>query len=175
MKETLTIENAEIFSRNFSGKAGEYNPPGQRNFCVYLDDETAETLKENLWNIRYTKPRDPDDSPRPFVQVKVNFENPKRIPNIFIVTSRGSSILKEKDVNILDFAEIEYVELVIRGYQWEEKKPSRVKAYLQSIAVTIKEDPIVAKYTNIPESAADTIGGCGSCEACDGSCKTDDD
>ena len=41
----LSIENAKIGFRNFSGRANTYNAEGQRNFCVFLeDDELAEKL-----------------------------------------------------------------------------------------------------------------------------------
>ena len=44
----LTIKNAKIFARNFSGKEGKYNPEGRRNFCVHIDDiKAAEDMQRD--------------------------------------------------------------------------------------------------------------------------------
>ena len=48
----LTIKNAKLFSRNFSGKEGKYNPEGRRNFCVFIDDiKAAEDMERDGWNM----------------------------------------------------------------------------------------------------------------------------
>ena len=57
----IRIENAKIRFRNFSGKEGRFNPAGRRNFCVFLDDDTANDLKDEGWNIKWLNPRAEDD------------------------------------------------------------------------------------------------------------------
>ena len=40
----LLVEDAKIAFRNFSGKEGQFNAKGDRNFCLLLTDELAEDL-----------------------------------------------------------------------------------------------------------------------------------
>jgi hypothetical protein len=58
IKNNIVIEGARIGFRNFSGKEGQYNPPGRRNFCVFLDDDLAKTLEEDGWNVRWLQPKE---------------------------------------------------------------------------------------------------------------------
>lgn len=170
VKNNLVVENARIGFRNFSGKEGKYNPPGHRNFCLFLDDpKVAERLIEEGWNVRHLDPRDPSEAPQPYMQVKVAFENFP--PKIVLITGRGKSLLKESDVNILDWAEIKNVDLIIRPYNWEVRGDTGVTAYLKSAYITIEEDEFEDKYRDYPDSAENTVGGCGNCAVCDGHCK----
>lgn len=167
--KNLNIENAEIRFRNFSGKKGQYNPEGSRNFCVLLDDEIGKQLKADGWNVRYLKPIDPEDDPRPYMQVAVRFDNYP--PKIILVSSHGKSIIDENKVSMLDWAEFESIDLVINPSHYNVNGKEGIKAYLKTMYATIVEDPFEAKYYDSPDSAESTIGGCGNCEACDGSCK----
>ena len=46
IKEHITIENARIGFRNFSGQGGQYNPVGNRNFCVFFGERASSYLRE---------------------------------------------------------------------------------------------------------------------------------
>lgn len=144
----LNIANAELIFRNFSGEESKYNPAGKRNFCVFLDQPTAEMLQELGWNIRWSKPRDPDDTSRPYVQVTVSYKNYP--PRIVMITGKKKELIPEERVHILDWAEIENVDLTIRPYSWLVNNKGGVKAYLNSMYVTIVEDAFEAKYSDIP-------------------------
>lgn len=169
VKNTIMIENAHIFSRNFSGAKGEYNNEGNKNFCVFLDPQAAERLKEDGWNIRALRPKDEDTEPQPFIQVSVSYTNIP--PKVLLISSRGKTILDEESIKTLDFAEIKQADLVISPYNWDVRGQKGVKAYLKSLYVTIVEDELDLKYSGVPDSAAKSIGGCGNCDACDGHCK----
>lgn len=168
IKNNIIIENARIGFRNFSGKEGKFNPAGRRNFCVFLDFNQGCALEQDGWNIRWLEPRDPDENKQPYLQVAVSFDNIP--PKMLIISSKGQTILDAESVSILDWAEISTVDLIIRPYNWEVSGKIGVKAYVKSMYVTIAEDEFAAKYYDVPDSANDTIGGCGNCEACDGSC-----
>lgn len=168
-RKNIAIANAKIFSRNFSGKPGPYNPEGQRNFCVFLDDDIAEQLLEDGWNVKRLTPRDENEESRAYIQVKVSYKNIP--PKVVLVTSRGKSVLDEDTISLLDFAEIEYVDLIASPSRWEMNGRTGIAAYLKSIYVTIAEDEFESKYYSTPDSAYDAVGGCGRCEECDGHCK----
>lgn len=151
VRDTITIENARIAFRNFSGKEGQYNAKGNRNFCVLLENQHAIVLKDDGWNVKYLRPREEDDEPQAYLQVSVNFGNVP--PKIVLISSKGKTVIDEDEVNILDWAEIENVDLIIRPYNWEVNGKTGVKAYLKSLYVTIAEDDLEKKYSDVPDSA----------------------
>jgi len=173
VKNNIVIENARIGFRNLSGKEGKFNPAGRRNFCVFIDSDLAHRLESDGWNVRWLDPRDENEEKQAYLQVAVSYDNIP--PKILLVTSNGKTILDETSVNILDWAEIKEVDIIIRPYNWSmhegtKNAKSGVKAYVKSMYVTIAEDEFASKYNDVPDSASDSIGGCGNCEACDGSC-----
>lgn len=172
-QKSITINNAKILFRNLSGLKGQYNAEGDRNFCVIIDEDLAEVLVNDGWNVRWLRPREEGDRPTPYIQVKANYNNPRKQPKIVLVTSRGKTVLNESTVNQVDFAEIEYVDLIINPYFWEVNGKSGIKPYVKSMFITIAEDELEKKYYDTPhspDSAISHVGGCGNCEECDGSC-----
>ena len=157
VNKNIVIENARIGFRNFSGKEGKFNPAGRRNFCVFLETELARTLESDGWNIRWLQPRDESEDEQAYLQVAVSYDNIP--PKIILVTSNGKSQLDEDSVNILDWAEIENVDLIIRPYNWDVNGKSGVKAYVKSMYVTLVEDEFENKYIDVPDSAVNTING----------------
>lgn len=151
VRDNIIIEGARIFARNFSGAAGEYNAPGQRNFCVFLDADIAAKLKTDGWNVKYLRPREEGDEPQAYMQVTVRFGDYP--PKIYLVTSRGKTLLTEDKVGIIDWAEIESVDLIIRPRNWEVRGATGVKAYAKSVYVKIVEDKLDLKYADVPDSA----------------------
>lgn len=153
--ENVTIENARIIFRNFSGKPSQYNTEGQRNFCVILDDfDLAAKMKEDGWNIRELQPKEEGDQAVPYLQVSVSFNNIP--PTVKLITAKNQTLLTEDTVNMLDWADIINVDMIIRPYNWEVNGKSGVKAYLKSMYVTIQEDELAAKYEQ-PEQHQDDI------------------
>lgn len=174
IRENISIENARIGFRNFTGKEGRFNPAGRRNFCVFLDKDLGDVLERDGWNVRWLEAREEGEEPQPYLQVAVSYDNIP--PKIVLVSSKGKTLLNEETVNIVDWAEIDKVDLIIRPYNWSMHEGTRnektgVKAYVKSMYITIAEDEFESKYYDVPDSANNTIGGCGHCETCDGNCK----
>lgn len=150
---TVLMEDVKIIFRNFAGKEGQYNREGDRNFAVLIDDQVAEAMTADDWNVRWLKPRDDaeeDEMPQAYLPVAVNFEK-GRPPKVYMVTSRGRTSLGADDVEMLDWAEILKVDLIVRPYNWEVQGKTGIKAYLQTLFVTIEEDPLEAKYAEIDQ------------------------
>lgn len=165
---SIIIENAKIIFSNFSGKSGQFNREGDRNFCVLLDPEQASMLKNDGWNVKLLKPREEGDEPQSYLPVKVKFS--KRPPKIVLVSGSGKSFITENDINILDWADIEYVDMTVNPYEWDNNGKSGITAYLKDMYVIIVEDPFEQKYKDVPDSAQNTVGGCGNCDICSGEC-----
>lgn len=155
VNNNIVLENARIGFRNFSGEAGKFNPAGRRNFCVFLQEDLGKVLEADGWNVRWLKPKDEDEEPAPYLQVAVSYDNIP--PKIVLVTKRGKTTLDEKNVNILDWAEIDNVDIVIRPYNWNVSGKGGVKAYVKNMYVTLVEDEFESKYYDVPDSAANAM------------------
>jgi hypothetical protein len=156
----LIVEDATIRFRNFSGNEGRFNRKGDRNFAIFLDPDKATDLTADGWNVKTLKPRedaDPDQQPQDYMQISVNYSS-GRPPKIVLITHAGRTQLDEDSVNILDFADIEKVDLIVNPYEWEVQDKRGVKAYLKSMFVTLHEDELDLKYADVPDSGQNTIG-----------------
>lgn len=155
----VTIEGARILFRNFRGEEKTYNARGRRNFCVILEPSLADQLISDGWNVKTLKPREDGDEPQPYMQVKVMYG--ARPPKIVMISSAGKTDITEDTVDMLDWAEIENVDLVIRPYEYEVNGKSGISAYLKSMFVTIAEDYLEQKYSDCDHHICD-----GNCEHC---------
>lgn len=149
---TVLMEGVRLIFRNFAGKEGKYNAEGDRNFGVVIDDATAEAMLADGWNVKYLKPReeDEDETPTPWLPVAVGYGK-GRPPRVVVITSRGRTNLDESSVEMLDWADIVNVDMIVRPYHYEVRGDKGVKAYVQSIYVTIEEDELEKKYADLDQ------------------------
>ena len=152
----LFIEDAEMLPggfRNFEGRGSKYNQEGNRNFNIAIsDEEYAQRLIDEGWNVRLLKPRDEDESPRYKLNVTVSFRELRGLPptRVFLYSGRKKTLLDAESINVLDYAEYRTADLTIRPRLWTDEKTGerRIKAYLQEMHVTIEEDPWRSKYAD---------------------------
>lgn len=144
---TVVMENVRIIFRNFAGREGMYNREGDRNFCVLLDDETAGMMLKDGWNVKTLTAREEDEDDQAYLQISVNFKG--KPPRVVMITSRGRTTLDEDSVELLDWADIRIADLIVRPYEWAVNGKTGIKAYLQSIFVTIDEDALELKYSEV--------------------------
>lgn len=142
----ISIEDARIIFKNFSGKGSDYNTEGARNFCLVLDEETADKLRADGWNVKERAALDEDDAPLLYLPVAVSFAHIP--PKIVLVKGPGKLVrMDEDDVHQLDTAYISRVDLTITPYQWALKSgKSGVKAYLKTMYVTLDKDEFEDRY-----------------------------
>ena len=143
-RRNVTIEGARIIFRNFKGEKTQYNREGDRNFCVVLDEQLANELSADGWNVKVREPKEEGDDPLVYLKVKVKFGDYP--PVIKQVTSKGATQLDEDTVMILDTAAIENVDLIITPYAYTFNGKDGVTAYLKKMYVTISEDDLDKKY-----------------------------
>lgn len=144
----VQIEGAQIIYRNFSGKEGRYNDPGQRNFAVVLDPETAAAMDADGWNVKQEKERDEEGyEPRFFLPVKVNYKF--RPPRVVMITSKGRTDLDEDTVGTLDWATFANVDLIINPSHYDVNGKAGIAAYLKTMFVTLEEDDLERKYAQM--------------------------
>lgn len=148
-QDKLVIENAKLIFRNFAGTKTEFNTEGLRSFSVILEPDSAIELEEAGWNIRWTKPKNPDDDSIPFLSIAVAYNNVP--PKIWIVTKQKKTALEEHTVKTLDWAEIASADIVVNPYHWEVAGKKGIKAYLKTMFVNVVEDQFADKYSDIPD------------------------
>ena len=135
----LQMDDVRIVYRNFSGEGSKYNRPGDRNFAIVIDDqEVADALVNEGWNIKIKPPRDEEDTPFMYLPVKVKFN--ERGPKVYLQSGENMVVLDEETVGCLDDIDILKVDLDVRPYDWEVNGKTGRTAYLQSIRVTQEVD-----------------------------------
>lgn len=150
----VQIDNARIIYRNFAGAPSKFNREGDRNFAIVIEDQDiADALTEQGWNVKIKAPREEGDDPFMFLPVKVKFND--RGPRVYLQNSlegRNRVMLDEDAVGMLDHVDIINVDLDIRPFDWEVQGKTGRTAYLQSICVTQEVDRFLDRYTGEEEA-----------------------
>lgn len=141
----ITIEDAQIAFRNFSGREDKFNKAGDRNFAILLDEPLAEEMLRAGWNVKHLKARD-DEPPQAYIQVALSFKN--RPPKILILTSKNKTYLSEDEVETLDWVDIHTADVTLNPYEWDVNGKTGVKAYVSTLVFRIVEDYLVDKWDN---------------------------
>lgn len=159
-EDDITIEDARIAFRNFAGREDKYNKAGDRSFCIILPEALAKVMADGGWNVKFLKAREEGDEDQPYIQVAVSFKN--RPPRVVMLSQRRDGKMSRTPIDedlceMLDFVEIQTVDVTITPYHWEVNDNSGVKAYLRTMFVTIYVDPLELKYEepDLDEGVAD--------------------
>ena len=141
----LQIQDCRIIYRNFSGKGDKYNREGDRNFSIIIpDQEIANQLIEDGWNVKIKAPREDGDTPFMILPVKIKFN--RRGPAAYIKSGNSVRRLNEDTIGMLDEIDIISVDVDLRPYDWEVNGKNGRSAYLQAINVIQNIDRFGAKY-----------------------------
>lgn len=143
----LQIDDARIIYRNFSGIASKFNREGDRNFAVVIpNQEIADALIEEGWNVKIKPPREEGDSPFIYLPVKIKFND--RGPSVYLQTGDAVNKLNEDTVDCLDKIDISNVNLDVRPYDWEVNGKTGRTAYLQSLQVIQEVDRFASRFAD---------------------------
>lgn len=141
----LQIDDARIIYRNFSGAGSKFNREGDRNFAVVIpEQEMADALIAEGWNVKIKPPRDEDDTPFMYLPVKIKFND--RGPNCYLATGTRMNRLDEESICCLDDVDILSVDMDIRPYDWDVNGKIGRTAYLASIKVTQEVDRFASRF-----------------------------
>lgn len=164
MIPNITVRDARIIFRNFAGAERQFNPQGKRNFGVLLEEDIAKTLYADGWNVKWLAPRDEDERPQAWMPVEINFNAPVgsniQPPVVVIIKNGVKRTIDEEDLSILDWAEIENVDVTIRPYtggqkfQWDASgRPGvrGVKGFVKQLFVKVRLDELEERYSDVPE------------------------
>lgn len=144
----MQIDHARIIFRNFEGHGDKFNREGDRNFSLLIEDEeTANAMIREGWNVRIKEGRDEDEGPFMRLPVKVKFTDYG--PKIYLWSGNNRIELEEDDVACLDSIEIDDVNLDIRPYDWEVSGRTGRTAYLQSIEVFQRTNRFEERYNRM--------------------------
>lgn len=146
IRNNITIEDARILFRDFSGEKNKYN--SDRTFSVVIAPELAVKLEEDGWPVKFLEPRNEEEEGLHFLRVKVAFG--KVPPQVVLISGGVKKQLNEDNINILDWAYIENADVQIRPYNYDINGKTGVKPYLKSLWVTIRDDTLENKYRDIP-------------------------
>jgi len=153
------LEGKQIKFRNFAGRPTKFDREGgKKTFAIILSPEEADALSNDGWNVTVPTPKDDSFPIIPIINVKVNFTS-NYPPEIYVITDEYKTKLTPENVGSLDYAEIEYVDVIISPHEFERRDGSgwAANAYLKSLYVKIVKDELAEKYSNLIETTDDAI------------------
>lgn len=157
VREELKLENIRMIFRNFAGEEKMYNDKGKRNFAIPLEEDIAKELAEIGWNVRGKDRVNDDGQTETLYHLPVTVKMDGKVPpRIFMITKSKNSRnqLDEDTVGLLDYAEFDMIDVILRPFNWDVNGKQGVTAYLKTLFATIREDDLEKKYAHIPEEGA---------------------
>lgn len=156
--DRVTLRDFEITYKNFSGRETQYNRAGNRNFSLVLDDETADNMLKDGWNVR-VKEYD-DGSRRNTLQVAVRYDIERFRPKVVMVTPNGKyfkrTVLDESTVGELDSARVIRANVTLNPSYWHNAMGnSGIKAYLTTGYFVIEKDEFEDEFPEEEPSVDD--------------------
>ena len=83
------------------------------------------------------------------MQVTVAFKG--RPPSVYMITSKGKTRMEEETLELLDYVDIRQADMILNPYSWTVNGKSGIKAYLKNLYITVEEDELDRKYSDVPD------------------------
>lgn len=154
--EEIKLEGIRMMWRNLRGEKKQFNEAGKRNFAIPLDEDLALELADIGWNVRMKEKANDEGKLEKLYHLAVNVKlDGKNPPRIFMITwgpdgEPRRTQLDEDTVGLLDFAEFDNVDVILRPYNYDFNGKKGVTHYLKTLFATLHVDDLEKKYAHIP-------------------------
>lgn len=150
----IPFQDAEIKYPNFAGRKSQFNRQGDRNFCIVIKDpEEAAELSAMGFNVKEKMPMVNEGDSYWLLQVSLSYHEPGSgleflDPKAYLVVDGKLKPLTEETIGCIDRLDAECIDITVTaGKPYEGRDGNmRVRAWLDSIYVTIANNPVAAKY-----------------------------
>lgn len=153
----MVITDAKLLSmpfRNFEGRKSDFNPMGEKEFGVVIEDaELAQQMAADNWTVKTLTNRDGKDylygikvdgEDLHWVKIKVKYRdnkgNPTIPPKVLIRTTNNEIKYGEEDLKDLDTADLMDVDLKINIRTRTTNGKTYTTGYLNTMIATLLDD-----------------------------------
>lgn len=147
----IDLANHRIIYRDFEGDKSESKGfSRKRSFLVALDPEEAERMADEGWPVKMREPRNEEEDRMYFITVNLTFGG-KTPPKIVVLNpmSKRKKTLDEHTIGQLNWIDIlDVPQMIVRPFHWVVRGREGVSAYLNSLYVTKRIDPIEEKFAD---------------------------
>ena len=155
--DNIYIMDGRIMFRNFSGNPNKnYNHDNKRTVTFVISEEIKDKLIQDGWYVKpYIPKNDPDAGITYILEATVCYRTKEGLPkdpNIFIIRPDGLLHVTEDIVDQLDGMDIVSVDATLGPSYWKQGNSSGIRAYVNKMLVTVRENPIDRKYREYAES-----------------------
>jgi len=155
----ITMQGVKLLWPNFSGREGQYNRAGERNFNVLIPEDLYQRLLADGWTVKRTKTKEVDGEltgDEPYLPVKINFASANP-PKIVMITNGKRTYLTEDVVELLDYADISNLDLMVNPYNYNVSGSTGTNAYLHKLFATVELDELEKKYEDVPPAGGSHV------------------
>lgn len=136
------LKDCKILFPNFRGRQTKYNPEGNRNFNVRIDDPAiAQALANDGFNVRLLNKLD-DGDPDTWalkITIRYNKDHPEYNPQIKEVFDDRSATLDESNVHALDDMTVSKAIVEFRPFVYDDVQ-HKCSAYLNRAKIWVVDD-----------------------------------
>lgn len=161
-REVFSLQNVKpLWKTNFAGEIGQFNPAqrdvkgpdgqpiGHRRFTISLPEDVADYLKSKGANIRARPAQNPDEDTLYSLECFVGEKYPPR--TMYRISKDGKQQLNLATLGTLDEERIDHMDIDISLSPWEYAGKNGYKAYVNDIAVWVKENAFASRFDDIPD------------------------
>lgn len=134
----FSLEDVEITYKNFSGRATDHTPEGNRTFGIVIrhEDVVNEMFRDG-WRLKCIPGSGESHPDVHYLPIHLWYR--RLPPYVTMKNNDGNSYLSESEIYILDELDLMYADIDVVGYHWEVNGNRGVKAVLRTLSVAVDE------------------------------------